>query len=291
MDKKELYGEVLPEPQPGKWKHIEDLPDEWSNPDPGLIGDFDTVHLYSAFDKNYLRSIYLTSDWHLCHKNIIQYAERPFKTTQEMDLAIINSANEVCWKYDDDVLYECGDLLFGYFKTWKTVSTKLKTKRVYAVFGNHDYKNLNYKSKYIDFGTALKNHLVNKAGDMYETRWRWSKRFSIFIANPYDKHDILLKIAVTHEPMDLDELLGMGYDINLHGHLHMLPDMDRYKGSDREQALKLMETGRYYDVGVDNNNFKPVSLQDILVGKTAGRPPHILDFKRWEQWTRYQEKY
>lgn len=287
MDKKELYGEVLPEPQPSKWKHLEDLPDEWKNHDPYLIGVGDSVHMYSCFDYNHLREIYLTSDWHLCHKNIIRYAERPFETTQEMDLAILNRTNGICG--EGSVLYECGDLLFGYFKTWKTISTKLKPWKVYAIWGNHDYKNLNYKSKYVDFGTALKNRLVNKSGDICVTEWRWSKRFSIFITNPYDK-EVLLRIAVTHEPMDLDELLGMGYDLNLHGHLHTFPDMDRYKGGDRELALKLLETGRYYDVGVDNNNFMPVSLQDILVGKTVGQPPHILDFKIWKQWTRYQER-
>ena len=45
-------------------------------------------------------NIYFTSDWHLSHANIIEYTNRPFKTSEEMNSIIIKNCNERVKKGD-----------------------------------------------------------------------------------------------------------------------------------------------------------------------------------------------
>lgn len=59
--------------------------------------------------------IYLISDLHLDHKNIIKYCNRPFSSVEEMNGAIIDNWNEVV--KESDFVYLVGDLAFGWKKT------------------------------------------------------------------------------------------------------------------------------------------------------------------------------
>jgi calcineurin-like phosphoesterase family protein len=54
--------------------------------------------------------IYFSADWHLGHKNIIKYCNRPFKTVEDMDSTIWINAYKVL--KPNDVLYYLGDLTF-----------------------------------------------------------------------------------------------------------------------------------------------------------------------------------
>ena len=55
--------------------------------------------------------IYLLSDTHFAHQNIISYSNRPFVNTASMDNAIIQNWNSVIGK--DDIVYFLGDFTFG----------------------------------------------------------------------------------------------------------------------------------------------------------------------------------
>ncbi len=59
--------------------------------------------------------IYLISDLHLDHKNIIRYCKRPFSSADEMNRTIIDNWNEVI--NEDDFVYLVGDLVFGRKRT------------------------------------------------------------------------------------------------------------------------------------------------------------------------------
>lgn len=79
---------------------------------------------------------FLTSDPHWGHHNIIRYANRPFSSVEEMDLAMINNWNSVV--SDRDEVYCHGDMFFH--KGLGTVSSilgRLKGK-IYLIRGNHD---------------------------------------------------------------------------------------------------------------------------------------------------------
>ena len=51
-------------------------------------------------------TIYLTSDQHFNHKNIIKYCDRPFANTDYMNTEIIRNYNNIV--KDDDIVYHLG---------------------------------------------------------------------------------------------------------------------------------------------------------------------------------------
>jgi len=55
--------------------------------------------------------VYLISDLHLNHANIIKYCDRPFRDVAEMNAALIGNWNRVV--KEDDTVFFLGDLAFG----------------------------------------------------------------------------------------------------------------------------------------------------------------------------------
>ena len=55
--------------------------------------------------------IWLTSDTHFCHKNIIKYCDRPFFDVEEMNSVLIKRWNAAV--AEDDVVYHLGDIYLG----------------------------------------------------------------------------------------------------------------------------------------------------------------------------------
>ena len=91
---------------------------------------------------------YFTSDHHFFHKNIIEYCNRPFKSSWEMNEILVQKwnekiqspKNEVYWLgdialYKSDQEYQVRDLL-----------NRLNGK-IYLVYGNHDERNLKFLEK------------------------------------------------------------------------------------------------------------------------------------------------
>ena len=75
------------------------------------------------------------ADTHFGHNNAIKYDNRPFKSVEEMDDAMIQLWNETV--KDDDTVYILGD--FSWYKEDKTASIlqKLKGYKI-LIKGNHD---------------------------------------------------------------------------------------------------------------------------------------------------------
>ncbi len=80
-------------------------------------------------------NIWVTSDTHFGHANIIRYCDRPFKDTDEMDQVMIDNWNSVV--KPEDKIYHLGDVYMGSQQNAATVLSKLNGKKR-LVLGNHD---------------------------------------------------------------------------------------------------------------------------------------------------------
>lgn len=172
--------------------------------------------------------IWLTSDLHINHENIIRYAQRPFDSVDEMNESIIDNINERVTH--EDTLWILGDVSMGRDKlqTTKKVLGRLCTKDVHLVLGNHDPAN------------RIDDLLV--AGfvsvDHYKEVMLWNKHSTG---------------VLFHYPLMSWNGRSRGAYM-LHGHIHAKSD---YNERNRKNGL------RRYDVGVDANDYAPVSIDHI----------------------------
>lgn len=81
--------------------------------------------------------IFVTSDLHRGHKNILKYCDRPYKTLEEMEDAIVNSWNQVVTS-DDDTVYILGDLSIDNNKEKNVKFLKRLRGKKIVIKGNHD---------------------------------------------------------------------------------------------------------------------------------------------------------
>lgn len=79
---------------------------------------------------------WFSSDWHLGHKRVIEFANRPFKDIKEMDEVIIENMIKPLKKGDD--FYFLGDLYWDPQSFWKFFNQVPKGIRLHWIIGNHD---------------------------------------------------------------------------------------------------------------------------------------------------------
>jgi calcineurin-like phosphoesterase family protein len=83
-------------------------------------------------------TVWFTSDTHFGHSNVIEYSNRPYKSVEEMDEALIQNWNE-CVK-PGDLIYHLGDFALSKTRAAVNIPARLNGQK-YLVWGNHD-KNL-----------------------------------------------------------------------------------------------------------------------------------------------------
>ncbi len=81
-----------------------------------------------------MKKVWFTADTHFEHKNIIEYCQRPFKDTDEMDVALIYNWNNTVSERDD--VYVVGDFAFKNHE--ENRSAGLLNGNKILVKGNHD---------------------------------------------------------------------------------------------------------------------------------------------------------
>lgn len=82
-----------------------------------------------------LMNVFVISDHHFYHENIIKYCNRPFKNLREMNYVMIERWNSVVGK--NDTVLHLGDFSFGDKRTVSRIRKHLNGK-IYMVKGNHD---------------------------------------------------------------------------------------------------------------------------------------------------------
>jgi calcineurin-like phosphoesterase family protein len=175
-------------------------------------------------------NIYFTSDTHFGHDNIIKFCHRPFKDVEEMNSELIRRWNEKVGP--DDTIFHLGDFAFGGSDIWNNILKQLNGHKI-LIIGNHDIKNLREGyMQYFDYvGPQL---LLN-----IEER-------SVYL----NHYPFLCYGGSWGSPKNAV--------YQLFGHVHSGPTSS---GLDTERLVSLFKY--QYDVGVDNNNFTPISWSEV----------------------------
>lgn len=169
---------------------------------------------------------FFTSDTHFGHANIIRFCSRPFQNVEEMNEVLIENWNKVVSK--DDTVFHLGDFAFGGSSVWNSIIPRLNG-HINLIIGNHDRKNL--RQGYMSYFDMVVPQLQIEIEDT--------------------------SIYLNHYPF---LCYGGSYRgvWQLFGHVHSGPGAD---GLDISRLRVLLPT--QYDVGVDNNNFTPISYREV----------------------------
>jgi len=76
---------------------------------------------------------WFVGDYHLGHANIMRYCHRPFKTAEEMDIALLKNTNDRVGR--GDVLYFLGDWSFKNAEKYRKL---INCPNIHFIRGNHD---------------------------------------------------------------------------------------------------------------------------------------------------------
>lgn len=168
--------------------------------------------------------IFFTSDQHFFHANAIANSKRRFSDVEEMNEVLIRNWNESV--QPEDEIYILGDFTMK-GPGFAMRALKVLNGKKYLVRGNHDRF---WDKSTFDFSLLewVKDYHILKYKDIY---------FVLF-----------------HYPILSWNHMYRG-SIHLHGHQHNPPS---YNEENRRMGL------RRYDVGVDANDMRPVSVEHIL---------------------------
>jgi|AntRauTorckE5430_2_1112549.scaffolds.fasta_scaffold16341_4 calcineurin-like phosphoesterase family protein len=129
--------------------------------------------------------IFVTSDTHFFHENIIKYEERPFQTVEDMNHELIKNWNEVV--EPNDLVYFLGDFGMAHPEVLRKILFALNGQ-ISIIRGNHD----DSITKLVDIGFSLVADQV---------RLEYYGYLCVF----------------SHKP----ELMAPGAGVvNIHGHIH-----------------------------------------------------------------------
>ncbi len=188
--------------------------------------------------------IWFTSDTHFGHENMLRFSGRPWSTVAQMNDAIIDNINGKVAA--DDELYILGDFSFKMTaQDAYELRKRIACKRVHLLPGNHDKD------------------------------WSQPAVAGAFIVEPpicvlkIDRQ----KIVLSHYPMvDWQGMSHGGW--HLHGHIHSCGSA--YNEFNCKQGLLR------YDVGVDANDYAPVSLDELKAWFTQVDEPVCC--VKWPWW-------
>lgn len=169
--------------------------------------------------------IWVTSDTHFNHKNILNFTDdegkkvRPFDSVEEMNEVLIERWNEVV--KPGDKIYHLGDVFFGHIdwvvNNWHRLNGK---KRL--IVGNHD-----------DIPNIVKRGMFEKV-DL----WRMFSEFNLLLTHVPVHNSTLYERRFKDRPM-----------INVHGHIHSNPS----------------PAGPYVCVCVEQTDYRPVNIEELKI--------------------------
>ena len=171
-------------------------------------------------------TVFFTSDTHFLHHNILRLANRPWMTCEEMYESMIVRWNAVVKPKDE--VYHLGDVSLG--SVTKTVEILRRLNgRKRLLWGNHD-SSLRKKQVFLD-------------------EFEWCRNYYELKIQDSDAPKGVRRIVLCHYPLLTWNSAHHGSWM-LHGHCHGKSD-------------HLNETTTRHDVGVDSNNYTPISYATV----------------------------
>ena len=176
--------------------------------------------------------IFFTSDSHWYHENIIKFCDRPFKDIEEMNWKLIDNWNKKVPQ--DGLVFHLGDFAWsGGYEKWKSIRDQLNGD-IILIKGNHDMKNMPAKAEEELFKFSTQQMLIEVEGR------------KIYL----NHYPLLCYAGVYRDPK------GLVYQA--YGHVHSGLGKN---GKDIPRLIHTFPT--QYDVGVDNNNYEPISWYEL----------------------------
>lgn len=170
-------------------------------------------------------TIYFTSDSHFHHKNILNFENRPYNSTEEMTEDMIRLWNEQV--NDNDTIYHLGDLCLGNFKQTVDVLKQLKGK-IILIKGNHDFSKhykkinemgllheyhevgitLNYNKQqmwltHYPFEIGLRPRKWSVHGHIHGNESSWDNQINVGVDSPHFKHKPFGELITIDELCDV----------------------------------------------------------------------------------------
>jgi calcineurin-like phosphoesterase family protein len=186
--------------------------------------------------ENNKQNVYFTSDFHLFHKNVIRFDNRPFDNVDKMHIAIEEGWNEVV--QPQDIVIYLGDLSFARREEKQTVEDILNRLNgtIHFVLGNHDkYFDIKQMPRFKtvqDYLEVRIKHFDDKTGKVVETLF-CCMHYPIYSWNKSHHGSFMI-----------------------HGHCHG----NLHHGED----ASFYDNRKVIDVGCMLHDYKPISYLDIM---------------------------
>lgn len=188
--------------------------------------------------------VFFTSDTHFFHKNILKgmtsWGTRPFSTPEEHNDYLIEQWNKTI--PEDGVVFHLGDFCFAGIQQWENIRKRLNGK-IHLVLGNHDLHNISTNSE--------------RAQALFEDI-TFQKIIYIDEQLIYLNHFPFLCMSGVYSNYVHNHVHNRKPTWQLFGHVHSGPES---KSIDVARLIHLFPT--QYDVGVDNNQYTPLSFNKV----------------------------
>lgn len=143
-----------------------------------------------------------------------------------MNGVLVDAINEVV--VEDDYLFHLGDFAFGGVDAVRDFRDQINCKNLHLILGNHDYRIKEDVDLIQDEFSSVQEYLLLKV----------------------KKGNLDQRIVLCHYP--IASWYGICHGVvHLHGHLHLPPHLR-------------IHNNMSMDVGVEGNNFKPISMEKVL---------------------------
>lgn len=176
-------------------------------------------------------NIYFISDTHFFHFNICKYCDRPFSSASDMNKTLISNWNSVVTHNDIVIIH--GDFAFADKKGWNSILSSLNGYKI-LLKGNHDRESDIPHDQFLLIEDMIELYIHDE-----EIEGKWQN------------------IICCHYPILCYKGQHKGY-WQTYGHVH-----SRINNTGNDRHLLNYLSPNQYDVGVDNNNFTPISYEQL----------------------------